>query len=157
MMKTKPNLPGEIFWGKDYSWRMDRNVNGWLGLAAVISSLSEIMFPFVVMRWPLGWRVAIVAVEFVAIALWGLALARWIRGMDEMHRQITMTVLLLSLGATFFVMMLWHRLDRAGLFNALFSNPREGGSWDIGTVGHGFLLLILFYGIAQAIFNRRYR
>lgn len=156
-MNPKPNLPNEIFWGKEYSWRMDQKVNGWLALAAVISAFSEIMFPHMVSQWPLSCRVGFVVAEFLAIGLWCRAMVLWIRGMDEMHRHITTSVMLSAVSATFFFMMLWHRLDRAGLFNALFGTPKKPGGWDICTVGHGFLLLIIFFGIAQTIFNRRYK
>jgi len=156
-MNAKPNIPEEIFWGKDYSWRKDRNVNGWLVVATLISSFSDIMFPSLVRQWPLGWRVLIVAAQFFAIGLWARAMTRWIRGMDEMHRHLTALVVLFASSATFFFMLLWHRLDHAGLFNALFGPPKHGGSWDICTVGHCFLLLVLFYGLAQTILNRRYK
>ena len=155
VMNNKPNIPNEIYWGKEYSLRMDQKVNGWLIVATLISAFSEVMFPFVVKQLPLEIRVGIVLAEFAAIALWARALTRWIRGMDEMHSRITTSVILSAVSATFFFMMLWHRLDRAGLFNAVFGEPKTGGGWDICTVGHGFLLLVLFYGVAQTIFNRR--
>lgn len=155
-MNTKPNLPNEIFWGREYSWRMDRKVNGWLCAAAVISSLADILFSSVVGQWPLAARAAIVLAEFLALALWTRSMTQWIRGMDELHRRITTSVMLFATGATFFFMLLWHGLNRVGLFDALFGQPKPGGGWDIGTVCHGFLLLVFFYGIAQKIFNRRY-
>ena len=65
--------------------------------------------------------------------------------------------MLVALGSTFFFMMLWHCLDREGFFNALFAKLKPGNSWDICTVCHGFLLLVFFYGIAQAFLNRRYK
>lgn len=157
-MNNKPNVPGEIFLGEaEYSWRADWTVNGWLFVATIISALADVMFPHVVSRWPLAVRVAISVAEFVAIALWADGLSRWIRGMDELHRRITISAVLLAVSATFFVLMLWHRLDSAGLFNAAFGNPRSGGSWDICTVGHGFLLMTLFYFVGHRIFNRRYQ
>jgi hypothetical protein len=102
-------------------------------------------------------RVGIVLAEFLALALWARSMTQWIRGMDELHRRITTSVMLSSVSATFFFMLLWHCLNRVGLFDALFGKPKSGGCWDIGTVCHGFLLLVLFYGIAQAVFNRRYK
>lgn len=157
-MNNRPNIPGDIFLGeKDYSWRMDWKVNGWLFVAAVISALCEIMFPQAVRQWPLGWRTAVVIAEFLAIALWARDLRAWIRGMDELHRKITTSAVLFAVGATFFFLMLWHRLDQAGLF-ALLPKPKHGGvGWDICTVGHGFLLMTLFYFVAQTIFNRRFK
>ena len=159
IMNTKPNVPGEIFMGeKEYSWRADWRVNGWLFVATIISALAEIMFPHVVRQWPLEARVGIVFAEFFAIALWARSLTLWIRGMDEMHRCITTLAVLFSVSATFFFLMLWHRLDSAGLFSSLFGPPKKPGvGWDICTVGHGFLLLTLFYFTSFTIFNRRYR
>src|SRR5262245_61316272 len=120
-MNNKPNVPGEIFLGeKEYSWRSDWKVNGWLFVATLISAFADIMFPHIVRQWPLGLRVSVVFAEFFAIALWARALVRWIRGMDEMHRRITASAVMFSLGSTFFFLMLWHRLDAAGLFIAAF-------------------------------------
>ena len=157
IMTNKPNLPNEIFWGKEYSWRMDQRVNGWFCAAAVISGLADIIFLHTVSHWPLGVRVGIVLAEFFALALWARSLTQWIRGMDEMHRRITTSVVLSAVGATFFFMMLWHCLNRVGLFDVIFAKPRPGCSWDICTVCHGSLLIVLFYGIAQVIINRRYK
>jgi hypothetical protein len=156
-MNNKLNLPNEIFWGKGYSWRTDQKVNCWLGIAAIISGLADIIFAHAVKQWPLEGRVTIVLAEFLAIALWARSMTQWIRGMDELHRRITTSVMLFATGATFFFMLLWHCLNRVGLFDALFGKPKSGASWDIGTVCHGFLLLVLFYGLAQKNFNRRYQ
>lgn len=157
-MSDKPNIPGEIFLDEaEYSWRADWTVNGWLFVATIISGLADIMSPQIVRQWPLAARVAIPMAEFIAILLWARGLSRWIRGMDELHRRITTSAVVFALSATFFVLMLWHRLDSAGLFNAVFGRPRGGGSWDICTVGHGFLLLTLFYFVGHRIFNRGYR
>ena len=157
-MNNKPNVPGEIFLGeKEYSWRADWKVNGWLFVATLISAFADVMFPHLVKQWPLGGRVSVVVAEFLALALWAQSLVRWIRGMDEMHRRITVSAVLFSISATFFCLLLWHRLDTAGLFNFIFGAPKGGGSWDIGTVGHGFLLLTLFYFLGYTAFNRRYK
>jgi hypothetical protein len=158
IMTNKPNVPGEIFLGnQEYSLRMDWQVNGWLFVATLISAFCDIIFHHAVMEWPLGWRVGVVLAQFLALALWARSLARWIRGMDEMHSRITTAAILFAVSATFFFLMLWHRLNVAGFFDAIFSRPRAGGSWDIATVGHGFLLLTLFYFVGHSIFNRRYK
>ena len=156
-MNTKPNLPNEIFWGKEYSWRIDRKVNGWLCVATVISSLADIIFAHTVKQWPLEARVGIVLAEFLALALWARSMTRWICGMDELHRRLMTSVVLSAVSATFFFMLLWHGLNRVGLFDVIFGKPRNGSGWDIGIVCIGFLLFVLFYGIAQAVFNRRYK
>jgi len=157
-MNTKPNIPGEIFLGeKEYSWRADWRVNGWLFVATLISGACDIVFPHATGQWPLGVRAGIVLAEFLAISLWARNLARWIGGMDELHRRITAAAVLFAVSTTFFILMLWHRLDAAGLFNAIFGAPKYGTGWDICTAGHGFLLLTLFYFCGHSIFNRRYR
>lgn len=142
---------------KEYSWRADWMVNGWLLVATLISGFCDIMFPHATRQWPPALRVGIVLAQFIAIALWARALARWIRGMDELHRRITTSAILFSISATFFFLMLWHRLDATGFFNSIFGAPKSGGSWDICTVSHGFLLLTLFYFISFSAFNRRYK
>jgi hypothetical protein len=158
-MNEKLNLPDEIWLGrKEYSWRMDWKVNGWLFVATIISALGDIVFRQVVKEWPLGWRVAVALVPFLAILFWTRDLARWVRGMDELHRRITISAILFAVSATSFVVMLWHRLDAAGLFRHLFATPgHPNASWDIATVGHGFLLLTFFYFLGYSIFNRRYQ
>ena len=157
-MNAKPNVPGEIFMGeKEYSWRTDWQVNGWLFVATLISAFADIMFPQVVRQWPLGWRVSIVLAEFLCIALWVRNLTHWVRGMDELHRRITTSAVLFAICTTFFCLMLWHRLERAGLFDAILPGSKAGVGWDICTVGHGFLLLTLFYFAGFSFFNRRYK
>jgi hypothetical protein len=158
MTKEKLNVPDEIFMGnQEYSWRSDWRVNGWLFVATLISCFCDVIFHHAVWQWPVSARAGVQLAEFVAIALWARGLTRWIRGMDEMHRRITVSAVLFSVSATFFFLLLWHRLNVAGLWDVLFGHPRNGGSWDIGTVGHGFLLLTIFYFAACSVLNRRYK
>ena len=158
-MNTKPNVPDEIWLGKkEYSARTDWRVNGWLFVAAIISGVSDIVFPHVVRQWPVAARALIALIPFVALLLWVRSLTRWIRGMDELHRRITVAATFFSVSATFFFVVLWHRLERAGVFQAIF--PRGDDSavgWDIGTVGHIFLLMTFCYFLSYRIFNRRYQ
>src|SRR6185295_9309175 len=132
-MNTKPNLPDEIWLGKkEYSAWKDGKVNGWLFLAAIVSGASDIMFPHVVREWPIAVQAAVAVIPFVALSLWARTLARWICGMDELHRRITLAAILFSVSATFFFVMLWHRLDKAGAFQAMFPSGNSA-QWDIGT------------------------
>src|SRR5258708_136927 len=125
-MNNKPNIPGEIFLGeKEYSWRKDWQVNGWLFVATLISAFSDIIYGSVVKQWPEVWRVMLVLGQFAAILLWARNLIHWVRGMDELHRRITTTAILFATNATFFVLMLWHRLEAAGLFASLFYSPQH--------------------------------
>jgi hypothetical protein len=157
-MSEKLNVPDEIFLGeKEYSWRADWRVNGWLFAATIVSGACDVVFPHAIGLMPVGVRVGIALAEFLAILLWARCLAKWIRGMDELHRRITTSAVLFAVSATFFLLMLWHRLDAAGIFNAISGRPKAGGGWDICTVGHGFLLLTLFYFGGHSFFNRRYK
>lgn len=153
------NTPDQVWIGrKEYSWRMDWAVNGWLLVAALISGAADIVFPQYVSAWPLALRGGIAVVPFIAIGLWIRSLTRWIGGMDELHRRVTSSAILFAVSATFGFIMLWHRLDAAGVFRSAFGSGRSGhASWDIATVGHAFLLLTLFYAIGYSRFNRRYR
>ena len=159
MNNSRPNTPDEIWLGKkDYSLWTDWKVNGWLFLATLISGACDILFPHEVSQWPLVLRAVVAIVPFLALLLWARSLARWVRGMDELHRRITLAAILFTTSATFFFVMAWHRLDKAGVFQAAFPVGRSpNASWDIATVGHVFLLMTLFYFVSYAVFNRRYR
>ena len=158
-MSTKPNLPDEIWLGKkEYSAWTDWKVNGWLFVAAIVSGASDILFPHVVRGWPIAVRAVVAVIPFVALLLWARTLAQWIRGMDELHRRITLAAILFTVSATFFFVVLWHRLERVGVFQALFpSSSPSAASWDIATVGHIFLLMTFCYFLGYRIFNRRYQ
>jgi hypothetical protein len=158
-MNRTPNIPNEIWLGKkEYSFWTDWKVNGWLFLAAIISGICDILFPHQLSQWPLGLRVAAAIVPFLALLLWVRSLSRWIRGMDELHRRITLAAVLFATGATFFFVLAWHRLDKAGVFQAIFTRGHTSdGTWDIATIGHVFLLVTFFYFLGHALFNRRYR
>jgi hypothetical protein len=156
VMNNKPNIPDEIFLGsnKEYSWRTDLKVNGWLMVAVLISGASDFFFQQQVKELEVTLRTLIALAPFFAILFWVRSLAQWIRGMDELHRRITLAAVLFSVSATFFFVLLWHRLEVAGFFEVVCPGRQ---SWDIGTVGHVFLLMTLFYILGHSIFNRRYK
>jgi hypothetical protein len=156
IMNNKPNIPDEVFLGgsKEYSWLTDLKVNGWLMLAVLISGASDFFFAHKVKQLDVVLRTLIALAPFFAILLWTRNLAQWIRGMDELHRRITLAAVLFAVSATFFFVLVWHRLEVAGFFEAICPGRK---SWDIGTVGHAFLLMTLFYILGHAIFNRRYK
>jgi hypothetical protein len=158
-MNAKPNLPDEIWLGKkEYSAWTDWKVNGWLFVATIISAASDILFPSVVREWPVAARALLALLPFLALLLWMRNLARWIRGMDELHRRITLAATFFAVSTSFFLVVLWHRLERAGVFQAIFPmGNASAASWDIGTVGHIFLLMTFGYFLGYRIFNRRYQ
>ena len=57
IMNNKPNIPDEIWLGKkEYSWRVDWKVNGWLLVAALISCASDFLFAHQIKQWPIAPR-----------------------------------------------------------------------------------------------------
>jgi len=158
-MNQTPNVPDEIWLGKkEYSFWTDWKVNGWLFVATIISGLCDIVFPQRLSQWPVGLRTVAAVVPFLALLLWVRSLSRWIGGMDELHRRITLAAVLFATGAAVFFVLAWHRLDKAGLFQAVFTGGRiPNATWDIATIGHAFLLMTFFYFLGYALFNRRYR
>src|SRR5215210_5901657 len=144
---NKPNLPDEIWLGKtEYSVWTDWKVNGWLFVATIVSVTSDIMFPHVVRQWPVALRALAALIPFLVIPLWVRSLAQWISGMDELHRRVTLAAVFFATSATFFFVTAWHRLDKAGVFQAVFPvSKHPDASWDIGTVSHIFLLMTFFY------------
>jgi len=136
----------------------DWKVNGWLFAATIISAASDIMFPHLVSQWPVALRALVALTPFLAVLLWARSLARWIHGMDELRRRITLAAVLFATSAAFFFVTAWHRLDKAGVFQAVFpASKHPDASWDIVTVGHIFLLMTFFYFLGYRTFNRRYQ
>ena len=156
IMNTKTNVPDEIFLGgnKSYSWRKDIKVNGWLMVALLISGAGDFIFSHQVKQLGVPLRTLIAAVPFLAVLLWIRSLSDWICGMDELHRRITLSAVLFSVGVTFFIVMLWHRMEAAGFFEAICPGRK---SWDICTLSHVFLLMTLLYITGHTFFNRRYK
>ena len=158
IMNTKPNIPEEVIPGKNYSFWADMRVNGWVIVAVIIRGASDALFPHVVRQWPFGWRLAITMAPFLVTLLWVRDLARWIRGMDELHQRISLAAILFAISATLFFVLLWHRLDKVGFFQAVFpASKNPDARWDICTFGHSVLVLALFYFLGHFIFNRRYK
>ena len=154
IMNSKPNVPGEIVIAdQEFSLKKAWNVNAWIFVAAVTSALSDVIFSAELRCWPVGLRLAILIFEFAAVLLWVRRLAKWIRGMDEMHRQITIATFLFSVTATLVFTLLWLRLEVGGFIEALFG-CRTG--FGMGTLSFAILVHSVFYGVGHhLIFSRR--
>lgn len=157
----KPNLPDKLdllSGSKDYSLRTDWEVNGWLYAAVIISGASDVFFQEQIRAWPIAWRTMIALIPFLALLLWMRRFVRWIRGMDELHRRITLAACFFATAATLFVATAWHRLDQEGVFQALFPlKLKPGAGWEIGGVWLILGLMTGFYILGGKIFNRRYQ
>jgi hypothetical protein len=149
---SKPHHPDEIWLGKkEYSLRRDWKVNGWLLAGALVSAASDILFPRVVQDWPMALRAVVAVAPFLAVLFWARSLAAWVRGMDELHRRIVQAAILSATASVFFFVTLWHRLGQV-----LFED-RSAQRYDVGTVGHIFLLLTIAYFLGYRFFSRRYQ
>ena len=147
-MNTKPNIPEEIAPGKDYSFLADMKVNGWCWFAVLTSFVNEAFVLPHHRDWPVAMRAVIALVPLLASLLWVRSVAGWIRGMDELHRRITLAACLFAAIATLFVVTALHLLVVAGVFAVQFQ------------VTAGFIiiwLVVCFYILGHSIFNRRYK
>jgi len=70
---------------------------------------------------------------------------------------LTLAALFFAVSASFFVFLLWLRLEREGFFNAVFGPPFLNDTWGIATVAHACVLLGGFYGLGFLIFKRRFK
>jgi len=151
----RPNLPEELdllAGKKEYSFRTDLKVNGWGYVAMVISFAGDVLLPRH-KDWPVILRAIIALAPIVPALLWGRIFARWIRGMDELHRRITLEVCLLATTATLFLFTALHPLDKAGVFQALGLHA----GLDLQTWWGTSWLMVCFYILGSKILNRRYR
>jgi hypothetical protein len=123
-------------------------------VTVLMSAANDSFYAEQVKHFAVAWRTLIALAPFLVVLLWMRNLAQWIRGMDELHRRITLAAVLFSVSATFFFVLLWHRLEVAGFFEAICPG-RKG--WDICTLSHVFLLMTLFYIFGHNLFNRRYK
>ena len=155
-MSHQPNIPGEIVLAdQEFSLPKAWSVNAWLFAAVLTSALSEVVYSQAFRQWPVGGRLVILLFEYAAILLWVRRLAVWIRGMDEMHRQITLATFLFSVGATLLFTLLWLRLEVGGYFEALFGGRTGFG---MGSLSFAILVHSVFFAVGHyLIFNRRYR
>jgi len=152
---NKPHLPGELdlFAGtKEYSFLSDVKVNGWGYVAMMVSFGGELLLtrhP----GWHNGFRTMIGLAPIIPALLWGRIFARWIRGMDELHRRITVEACLFATTATLFLFTALHPLGRDGIVEGL---ARRTGV-DLHTWWGASWLLVCFYILGTRILNRRYK
>jgi hypothetical protein len=151
-MNNKPNLPESVQPGEYYSLWIDLKVNGWMLVAILLSIVSDMFFPGEIKTWQPAWQAIIAIAPFPAILLWVRDLTRWIGGMDELHRRITLTAIVFAVSATLFVLALWHLLVRAGIWQTLFQQ-----FFDFNSVWVILSLITALYFHGYRIFNRRYQ
>src|SRR5581483_1429437 len=87
---NKPNVPEEIGWSSLYSWRASFKAGaGWMMLVFI----TDVPGAWLIAHhkdWPLVLRIIIAMLPLLASLFYVRGVARWIRGMDELHRQVTL-------------------------------------------------------------------
>jgi hypothetical protein len=130
-MISKPNDPEECINLKKASLGTDTKVNYWFFIAVVVGLANAILFHPIgppldgVLRedfltWPVGIRLIIESVPLLAGLLWARSWVRFIRGMDELHRRITIEAWLFSALATIGFISIWPMLDAAGISGSVY-------------------------------------
>lgn len=156
-MSYQPNLPGEIQPGPQYSFTTDCRVNVWMFVAMACSLTTDLFFRSEARAWPDSLRALAALAPLLAILLWTRRLARWIQGMDEMHRSITTSACLFAVAATFFSVTAWHHLSRLAVLHAFFPGQMKAyASVDVCVPWLILWLLLIAYAAGQRIFTRRY-
>jgi len=152
-MNEKPNLPEKIMFGPSYSIRANLKANTWAFVAMILAWAGDLLLSL-----PRGWNAAqraiIAFVPLLIALLWVRSFIRWVRGMDEMHRWISMEACLFGTGMTLFVVTTWHILDKAGVFQAGLRLHLDS---HFHTASFPISLTLSFYLLGYAIFNRRYK
>src|SRR5947209_7267783 len=119
LMNSKPNIPEEIGLrsiGKPSSWLASMKAGGGWMMLVFLTDLPGIYFNEAHKESPLALRIAVALVPLVASLLYVRSTARWIRGMDELHRRITLEALLFATVAYLFLSTAWFLLNIAGLW-----------------------------------------
>jgi hypothetical protein len=179
MMNTKTNIPDEVIPGKSYRFWTDMKVNSWMMVAMVTAGMSDLLlhsnYPALLhLRenaegWPIAIRVLIELAPVLFSLLWARKVVRWIGGMDELHRRITLEASLFAATGTLVIVTVWHRLATAGVLQAIFQTPpappqplahwdfRCLGSLDLGQFALTIAMVYLLYFVGHTLSNRRYQ
>src|ERR1022692_3176317 len=106
-MNAKPNFPEEIMFGRHYSIRANIQANVWAFVAMLLSWAGDMLLSLP-RDWSVAERATIALVPLLIGLLWMRGFARWVHGMDEMHRRLSMEACLFATGVTLFVVTIWH-------------------------------------------------
>jgi putative transcriptional regulator len=87
-MNDKPNLPEEIMFGPSYSLRANLKANTWAFVAMLLSWAGDQLLSLP-RDWNVAQRAIIALVPLLIGLLWVRDFVRWVRGMDEMHRRLS--------------------------------------------------------------------
>lgn len=108
--------------------------------------------------WPLAVRAVIALIPLMASLLYVRSTARWVRGMDELHRRIALEAFLFATVAYLFLTAGWFLLNHAGIMDAIAQTT--GLHLERMPFANCTLIICLtyvFFGVGYSIFNRRYQ
>lgn len=153
-MNDKPNVPEEI---QRCTWRALKAGGGWMFIAMGTSIAADYLLPSH-KDGPPALRALLVLVPLAASLLYVRSTARWIRGMDELHRHITLCAFLAATVAYLILNMAWPLMDKAGVFEALaqVTSLRLERLY-LGNCTLTLGLTYAFWGMGLKIFYRRYQ
>ncbi|HEY3761237.1 MAG TPA: hypothetical protein VGN23_05770 [Verrucomicrobiae bacterium] len=161
-MNTKPNIPDEIgLWtGKPYSLRDCFKAGaGWMMLVY----LTDVPGSYLMAHhpeWPIALRIIIALIPIAAALLYVRGVVQWIRGMDELHRKITLTAFGFATVTYLFLAAAWSQLmDRAGIFENIFDLSRLQALERMPFSNCSFIVALtwVLFCMGFTIFNRRYK
>jgi hypothetical protein len=157
-MNNKPNEPEEIGWGRQYSWRASLKAGGGWLMVAFLTDLPGIYLNQGHKEWPVTLRAVIALIPLLASLLYVRSTARWIAGMDELHRRVSLEAFLFGTVAYLFLNAGWFLFGNAGVWAAVVQAtgvhlervPFYNCSFTL-------CLTYVFWGIGYTVVNRRYR
>ena len=152
-MNTKTNIPDDMA----SSWKAGGH---WLMLVFV----TDVPGAYLIAHhkeWPLILAILIASLPLAASLLYVRATVRWIRGMDEMHRQITLAAYGFATVTYLVLAGAWSLLaERAGIFEHVFHLTLLGTLQRMPFSNCTFITAMTYvlFGIGYThIFNRRYK
>jgi hypothetical protein len=159
-MNSKLNIPEEIL-EVHCSWRTSLKAGGgWM----MIAYLTDVPGAYLIAHhqdWPFVLRIVIALLPLVASLLYVRGVVRWIRGMDELHRQISLAAFGFAAVAYLFLGAAWSLVvDRAGIFATVFHLTRLQTLERMPFFNCTAIIAMTYilFGIGYThIFNRRYQ
>ena len=156
IMSNKPNLPEEIMFGPSYSLRANLKANTWAFVAMILSLAGDSWLARHA-DWGATSRSVIAMVPLLVSAFWVRDFGRWMQGMDELHRRLTLEACLFATVVTLFIVTTWHVLDQAGFFQAYFMPARLHLGTHFHTASFPISLVLAFYFLGYTRLNHRYQ
>ena len=157
-MNSKPNIPEEIGWGKQYSWRASLKAGGGWMMLAFLTDLPGIYLFEHHKDWPLALRAVIALIPLIAASLYVRSTARWVRGMDELHRRVALEAFLFATVTYLFLTAAWFLLNQAGVWDAIAqSTGLHLERMPFSNCTFILCLTYVFFGVGYSILKRRYQ